>query len=242
MRALAVIGVLLAAGCGFAPHQTYLDMPDASGDGVVALDAQETDLQVTAGPPDAAGDATTVQPPDAPEAGRQDATTPAPDLAPALPEVGPEAPGQPDLRSIPDAQPDSQPDVRVDSPAEVLSPPDVAPDRGPDVVSRDAGTDLPPPCSGCADPAWFCTSCTNPIRPIAVQCFGGVPVDCKGQPMFVSWGTVCPPAGSAQICMGCNQGSQFICDGDPNCAKNLRCPDLAPYCNATTGACSATPI
>jgi hypothetical protein len=251
MRLFAVVGVLVAVGCGFDPHQTYLDFPDASGDRMVTLDTKQNDLQATAGPPDAADagklDMVASQRPDSSDAGRTDVWTSPPDLAPARPETGPEV-QVPDSRAG-DAQPEAlpvQPDTGADLMADLFASPDayqsdLAPDRSPDLSQRDAGSDLSPPCSGCADPAWACMACINEGHnsiPVLIQCVGGMPYDCNGQFMRVQG--ICGTA-NTQSCISCNR--VLTCPAyAPGCLSEIRCPDPAPYCNATTGACSATPI
>lgn len=239
MRA-TLVGLALVAGCGFSPHQNYVDTLDAGGDRVVALDASQPDLRATAGSPDTLHLVPDTLPPGQPETGRRDVLAPGPDLAipdlaPTRPDAGPEAQAQPDTRAVPDTQPDLMPafpDVAPDLLPDVFAPTDLDQDRGPDVFSRDAGADIL--CSGCVEPGWdgFCASCTeNPRNPVAVACISGQSYDCKGHPIVSP--NLCTATGSGANVQGCVGCAQYA---------GIHCPDPTPYCNTATGACSATPI
>ncbi len=107
----------------------------------------------------------------------------------------------------------------------------------------------PAPCPECPDPAWACTACMDdrltgyPFQPIAIICIEGASYDCNGQLLHVAFGEICPQSKPAQLCLGCNDTAGITCDpAFPDCLKNIRCPDVAPYCNQKTGECSATPV
>lgn len=128
----------------------------------------------------------------------------------------------------PDAAPDSGADVQPDAGSVVVV--DAVPDRG----APEAGADRPKPCSGCADPGWACLTCfkeppaTNAV--VFIQCVGGRPYDCNGQRLyFDSSDETCSSFPDIQLCWTCTS------------RPGLQCPSPVPYCNTTTGACSAEP-
>jgi hypothetical protein len=259
MRTMMIVGLFGLAGCGFSPQQNY--KTDSGSDRAVIADTQSNDLQDTVWTPDAVvditkGDLFIAQHLDAGETGRPDVTPTRTDLAATLPDAGPDAVFQPDTRAPSDVLLDfgaTQPDAIPDSYPDVIGPPDVATDIGPDLVSRDSGFDLPKPCSGCADPAWACSTCmnSNPKRAILVQCVddgtNSVPYDCNGQAVILAYqnGSIgpCGARGSASICLSCTESASLTCAvAGSNCTSQLHCPDEAPYCNTKTGECSKTMI
>jgi len=128
------------------------------------------------------------------------------------------------------------------------SPPEIGADaRAPDALPRDLTSsdeqagDAQKPCSGCADPAWACSTCfdeamgsTNPKAVVLVQCVHGKLYDCRGLLLPLGKGDEACLAGDGTSCVPCT-GTATV--------KNtpLQCPYPVPYCNAATGECTGAP-